>query len=232
MNVNLVNLLELENLVSLSEFQSKDVAYHVALNEKIRDAGIRTNLFFDVEHYDNSYHYRHAAIFLSDCEVDIQLQILKRETDKQFSIFSYKQYEYCDNSTCHEIKIKSGLIEPQGIGVLTSKKVEAHIHYQIALHKLYKERARENREKIETFIQSIKDLESTFPTLGAHDIYSDGVRWYKDNLSGWVKNNGLEFTFECHKGTGYISQRIKVSAANSLENFISLSNNKFTPEKY
>lgn len=222
----------LKNVVTLAEYQCKEVNYAENLTATISAAGVPVSLMFGLSEYDGKKHYGHYAIFLNGAPEGLRLQINKRDHEKQFSIFSYLQYEYCDNSTCHEIKQKSGLVEPQNIGVLTAKKVKNWISYESELHALYAERAAQNREKIDLFLQSIRDLEATFQPLRNHVIYSNGVRWYKDGLSGCVENNGLEFTFECNKGTGYISQRIKISASNTLENFIALSTNKYTPETY
>ena len=222
----------LKNVVTLAEYQCKDVNYAEKLAATITAAGVPVSLVFELSEYDGKKHYEHYAIFLNEAPECLRLQINKREHEKQFSIFSYLQYEYCDNSTCHEIKQKSGLAEPQNIGVLTPKKVQNWIAYESELYALYAERAAQNREKIDLFLKSIKDLDATFQPLRNCDIYSNGVRWYKDGLSGWVKNNGLEFTFECNKGSGCISQRIKISASSTLENFIALSTNNFTPDKY
>jgi hypothetical protein len=209
----------------LNEYQSKEVTRAEALYSTIIATGIKCTLLFAVNVEDGKYYFDTYAIFLNDCPDGLNLQINKREYDKQYRIFTYNQYEL--DFSCKKA-IQSTLKEPQNIGVLTPKKVAQWEAYYIQLHALYLAKIAEINGKIEAFISEVKEYEKTCTPLTKYDTTSNGVRWYNDGLSGWIKNNGLEFQFECNTKTGYIRKEIRVIAEDrELSTFIKLSDNKY-----
>lgn len=129
---------------------------------------------------------------------------------KKYSVY-YDNHSYnLQNVTAHTIdQISNQYLKPNQIGVLSSKKlIDWMTYYDLVLAHLEKLSA-ENKNKIDLFLESIKDLPVD-----------------KRDKSGYYERNGLEFSYRIE--TEYVSTKIELRAKNhDLETFLQLADNKY-----
>lgn len=111
-----------------------------------------------------------------------------------------------------QVSVKKTLVEPQQVGVLTTKKIQNWVDYYTNLCDALRVVNDFNYNRIQEFLKSIEDL---------------NVVWSHDKKSGYVVRNGIEFSFQI--GELYVSERIKLhyGVGSTLENFLGLSENKY-----
>lgn len=104
---------------------------------------------------------------------------------------------------------------PNKIGVFTKKKLDDWLNYLIrerdAKLSLYKQ----NQDKISAFLSSLGQFE-------------DYVHWLGDS-SGYIELNGIKFSFEFNRRTGYIDKRLSIDCCvpSSIEAFKALATNSY-----
>ena len=132
--------------------------------------------------------------------------------NKQYSLYcdSFRMLLNVDNG--YDREIRNSLKEPNNIGKLSTKKIGEWIAYYEKYYAALKGFNDANAQREKEFRESLKGL---------------GVKWYKDNKSGHVIKNGIDFSFEIFPT--WIRKKLEVyyQVDDSIESFIALSNNKY-----
>lgn len=159
---------------------------------------------------DGAEYLENAQLLLDHPELVITINY--NSYHKRYSIFCQSLHQL-DKLTHYDIsRQKDKLTEPNGIGVLTTKKIKDHIHYYEQLYKLCEQINSEHRAVEGAFRKSIAGMP---------------VDWsYKSKNEGKIIKNGITFSFKIDKGFVHQNLEIHHSASNDLSTFLKLSDNK------
>jgi hypothetical protein len=170
---------------------------------------------FACSHYDGKYHYEHSTINLKHPSLNITIKY-----------DSYRKKWYLNCPTLSELKnvthgtmseAKRSLTEPNNIGVLTDKKILQWVNYYESIFDKVITVDLTNYDKKQTFLKSLEGLP---------------VQWQEKDKKGWIKKNGIEYTFSIEATC--ISENIKIHTSGMNENlstFLKLSDNKYIYKK-
>ncbi len=234
-----VTLEQLEKLVSLnpdnlySSTKENMIKVKQIVNQ-LSILNIKAKDLYTVEVHDNKTYFEHGVYCIIDAPTDHQNMIIRINFDthtKKYSIHTLNTWEYCDNSEADRVRKELNINEPQTIGVLTAKKVQIWINYHTAIFIACEQRAKENENKINEFL---KELEQFPQTKEQYNTKDNILHLFErsNNQTGYIRKNGIEFSFEIHKGSGFVSKKIELRADNNtIETFNNLSNNKYISTK-
>ena len=140
---------------------------------------------------------------------------IKKDYSGNIQIFShpyvYGSAENLSNSARTQIRIKH---KTNNMKVMSAKKIQREIDAVNAMEAEIAEADSAAKKKTNVFLETIKDM----PVIMA-----------MDGKSGYIKKNGMKFSFEL--GTdGYVSQKIDIhyTVDASIEAFKALADNKYT----
>lgn len=134
---------------------------------------------------------------------------------KQYTfVLDYKNLPYISYYAVDHVK--KDLKEPNGVGVLNEKKIREWVDYLVEVYRRLVILSNERVEKVEEFKDKVMKLN---PTITSE----------YGNYRGYVKRNGLEYSFEIDRDSGYISEKIEIpyDTNKSIESFLELSNNAY-----
>ena len=132
----------------------------------------------------------------------------------------YRNLPYVDYNTYKWLtEAENAPKKPQNVGVLNSSKIQAWIDYLMAIHAQLLAKSNERQQKV---IEFKKKAEAAGMVLRV-DTYE---------TRGEINKNGLVYRVEIDHKSGYIVERIEkdYSTGNSLETFLKLADNKYTPK--
>ena len=152
----------------------------------------------------------HSFEILLLCHVLITIRFSSQDKKYHFYCEDIKELKNITYDT--QVSVKKTLVEPQQVGVLTTKKIQNWVDYYTNLYDALRVVNDFNYDRIQVFLKSIEGL---------------NVVWSHDKKSGSVLKNGIEYTFQISEL--YVSERIKLhyNVNSTLENFLALSENKY-----
>lgn len=202
---------------TLSEYQTKEFESAEKLAATISE-------FYPAEaiarysEYDGGKHFEGADVFLIHPTLKIRVQFSSR--DKQYRFYNQSERDL-KNMTYNSIgHIRKNFEEPQGVGVLSTKKINTWVSYHERVFKALSEQNDLYASQIHAFRESIKDLP---------------VKWYGQdkNKTGEIIRNGIKFSFEIMET--FVSTRTEIyhtyDGTNGLTIFLQLSDNKYIQPK-
>lgn len=202
LNLNLNNYNEKEIKLQIEEAETVNKfhpAYPVFSVEQLED---KTGF---------SYKYSHIKLVTPlDCRISYSSYHKKWNIGCWSYGYHTGDFQNINSNTITQAEQK--FKRPQNIGVLTTKKINEWINFFTAVYKELAVIDQKNKEVKETFLKSLDGLT---------------VNWSKDNTSGRIVKNGLEYRFEIEPT--YISERIllNITGKSDLNTFIKLSDNKY-----
>lgn len=141
------------------------------------------------------------------------------EYRKKYNFFLWDSLAYVNYHD--KTQYKETHPEPQQIGVLNAKKINAWINYLQDEFFFLQGLSIDRSEKIALFLAEAKKIEGISIRLGDSDNYRD--------TSGDITKNGINYSFTIDRQSGYISQKIDLSYKinHKLDDFLKLSNNEW-----
>ena len=140
----------------------------------------------------------------------LELRISKNSKGK-YSIYAYNLRDFKNIDSYDLKKAQTQFTEPNQIGVLTTKKINAWIEYFESVYNHLKSLDEKQGNEVEIFLKSIEGLP---------------INWNYKKTGGEIIKNGIRFKFSIDNGS--VSQRIELEyISNNLETFLKLSDNKF-----
>jgi hypothetical protein len=204
----------MEKTISLSEALKLDIQNNWHKSRLLSNKELVDNIkkFYPcdclVDIYTKTNTIESIRIFLINdiCKIQISFDTYR----KKYNIFSNENYKNLSNYDLSNISRKYK--EPNNIGVLTTKKIEAWVKYIQDIHNECIIKNNQLTNEVDSFLDSIKN---------------ENVKWWDNNTSGEIIKNGIVFRFKIEKG--YVSKKIEIhySVGNELEVFKKLSNNNF-----
>lgn len=206
-----VKLEEYRKLKKVAGDGSRGINEAVHLSEEIASVGHKAEVIVILSEDNGTLFFERAEVQLTGA--DGYYLIMRHESHtKEFSILNpdLLTLENITHGTISQERKK--LKEPNKIGVLTSKKIQAHIDYNNQLIKNLRVIDEERQREKDFFIKSLEGLP---------------VVWDNDKKSGRLIINGIAFAFSLEKT--FINQKIEVhySVPNTLEAFQKLSTNQY-----
>ncbi|MCX6270491.1 MAG: hypothetical protein NTU44_04585 [Bacteroidetes bacterium] len=147
---------------------------------------------------------------------ELELIISYSTYNKKYSIWC-RSIDKLKNITHYtRSSMREKLTEPNNIGVLTAKKIQAWIQYYESYFALLKAADTENGDKKDAFLRSLE---------------GQPVEWFNKGTHGRIIKNGLEFSFTISET--YVSTKIEVhySCNKDLSTFLALADNKLVQSK-
>lgn len=144
---------------------------------------------------------------------ELELIISYSTYNKKYSIWC-RSIDTLKNITHYtRSSVRKELTEPNNIGVLSLKKLQAWIHYYETYYALLKAADTDNGKKKDAFLRSLE---------------GHPVEWFNKGTHGRIVKNGLEFSFTISET--YVSTKIEVhySCNKDLSTFLALADNKLT----
>ena len=144
------------------------------------------------------------------------------EYRKKYNFFLWDSLAYVNYQD--KAQYKETHTEPQQVGVLNAKKINAWINYLQDEYFYLQGLSIDRSEKIAEFLSSAKKIEGMNIRLST-DRSTD--------TRGSIEKNGISFSFTIDNQSGYISKELKISykVGNSLDDFLKLSDNKYIEVK-
>lgn len=206
----------MKNLITKSQLEKLKLSNSRGVDEAIELAKevcefIPANAMFFVRDEDGKKVFDSAIVKLQ--HENLFFTISFQEYTKKYDIRckNLNDLKNLDYSSINNIAGKN-LSEPVTMGKLSTKKIMDWVKYYESLYNLCFIADKENGEKKQAFIDSIKELP---------------VKWNNRKDGGYVVMNGIELDFTIN--TTYISKNIKLhyDMSNTVETFLALANNKF-----
>lgn len=166
---------------------------------------------------DGSVYFEHTDIRITGTDITARKS---SQGSKSYYSFFPSGARLLPNLSNHRYNaIRESKEEPNRIGVLSQKKVDAWIKFCTEVNEDAKKESDENTAKIEAFLKSIENEEVRY-----HG-HSKGNKY-----AGTIVKNGIEFTYKISEG--YISQKVALhySVPNDIESFRKLSESQYKQE--
>lgn len=202
---------------------------YVSLNPQVanfRDSSSQLKAAKELQETIQPHHPCRVLVVTSHCDGQeymerCEIQLLHDELDFRISYLSYykryniwlKDFDQLKHlSHYSKEQLAKPLVKPNNIGVLSNKKILAHMEYQQAWYRLCKEENDKYAGREANFLESIKDME---------------IDWISQGKAGRIRRGGLVFQFRLDQG--YIHQEVKVDYFNGrdyLKTFLLMSDNR------
>lgn len=150
------------------------------------------------------------------------------KTAAEFSLFDDDT-----NYTILQGMCVKGLIEPQRMGTITEKGVEAWYQYLTKKQKIAADMQGEKDTAWNEFLAGVRGLAHEFGLDGDGARGEHGNRFYysPSDLAGFLVINGLELKFGYNKNEGYINRELRLATYggdSALEKFSRLCHNRWS----
>jgi hypothetical protein len=155
------------------------------------------------------------------------------------SLYPYKYYSNVSSSKRSEVYKKT--FTANNIKVITKNKIDNAIQQELQYHECLASLNDETLDTIQFFLSKIKQLEEQYTVEYQYKMdvfYSEEEKAHKyikkEVTGGYIRKNGIEYSFSIDYSSGYIKEDIKVSYMyndNKIDAFIALSDNKYIPTK-
>ncbi|MCX6272212.1 MAG: hypothetical protein NTU44_13530 [Bacteroidetes bacterium] len=167
-----------------------------------------------VSEEDGKFYFEQANVRIIHPE--LELNISYSTYNKKYSIWC-RSIDMLKNITHYtRSSVRKELTEPNNIGVLSLKKLQAWIQYYESYYALLKTADTDNGNKKDAFLRSLE---------------GQPVEWFNKGTHGRIIKNGLEFSFSITET--YVSTKIEVhySCNKDLSTFLALADNKLVQPK-
>lgn len=203
--------------VSLQEFHSMKIENHDAIQHfmlKAQQLADQVSKFAPVEirvrvdESDNKLFIADALVCL--VHPNLQFSIVYSDYQKRFRIWCESINDLRNIGSGARRQFSDKYTQPNAIGVLTTKKIQAWINYYEAIYNDLYLKDQENSDKKKAFLASIEGL---------------SVDWKAKGHSGIIRRNGLAFEFTIDDS--YINTSIKIDWGlnHSLTTFLAMADN-------
>jgi uncharacterized protein YfcZ (UPF0381/DUF406 family) len=204
--------------VSLQEFMSMHIEnrdHKSSYLQTAKELAEQVSQFLPVEvtvqisEEDGKFYFEQANV--SIIHPELELIISYSTYNKKYSIWC-RSIDRLKNITHYtRSSMRKDLTEPNNIGVLTLKKLQAWIQYYESYYALLKAADTDNGNKKDAFLRSLE---------------GQPVEWFNKGTHGRIVKNGLEFSFTITET--YVSTKIEVhySSNKDLSTFLALADNK------
>lgn len=185
--------------------------YHI---EELEKAKIRLDLinkFYPCECEVNvsGEYLDHIRFYLINnvCKITIHYH----EYKKRYTFHCDEKFVNLDYHQIQDIYKESPA--PQGVGVLSTKKIENWVKREQEVYLALVEKDGELTNKVSAFLKTLEN---------------EDVRWFKQDVQGEMIKNGIKFSFKIENGYIYRTLELHYEVPSTLESFKLLSNNKYS----
>lgn len=186
----------------LTKYQLEHKAKAEKLADEVAEFGYKT----EVNREDDCSYYQ--TLFTADGNE----YKINRDWHGYIDIHEHPYPRYDEISTNNIYHVTAKITTSNKMKVLTAKKLAVRIAEQV-----------EAKKQLDILVDEYKITQSDF----IKSLKGQNVTWSKDKMSGYIRKNGLEYSFEILLD-GYIKQDIRlVSYEHTIDNFLALAKNKY-----
>lgn len=209
--------------ISVSPYNTDALEKEVALCQDISKF-YPAEVYINISEYSDKrngtlYFFEHPRVKITH---PLNIRVDYSDHKKKYSFYAMKLHDLRNISHPDVTKAANEIGEPQQIGVLTLKKIQAWIDYYEKLYQVLEVKNNETADKIQSFRDSLK---------------GQPVHWYgslneqqKQNR-GCIEKGGLCFEFTIQDTCIDTSIKVAPGHGNSLKSFLKMADNKYIDNK-
>lgn len=206
-----------ETYANLNDYQLQNIADDEEITAEI-NAFWPCELLVECSLENGKLYREHTKMRLVvDGEAEISINKWRNGSKKHHYVIYCPSIDNLKNVSRYALReIMAKMTEPNRIGVLNKKKIQAWVDYYMEVYAKAKAISEQNTDEKDAFLKSIEGLP---------------VRWWNNGKQGEIVMNGLKFEFSLTES--YVSKRIEVhyTANSELSTFLAMADNKYQPIK-